>query len=143
LPRSSARAALAAAPARTDAALDELIRGAEFRARLRNFEYESDRVAAEHGLTPRRYLLLLMIKGAPDGSERSTISELTERLRLEQHTVSELVARAEQAGLIERERSSDDRRVAYIGLTEEGEKRLLDSFRGLDADRRALRKLMA
>lgn len=122
--------------------LDEVIRAGDFRARLRHFEHESDRVAAEHGLTPRRYLLLLLIKGAPDGSERSTISELAERMQLERHTVTELVDRAERAGLIERERSSDDRRVVDLRLTAEGEQRLLDSFRGLEAERRALRELL-
>lgn len=123
--------------------LDEVIRAADFRARLRRFEYESERVAAEHGLTPRRYLLLLLIKGAPDGSERSTISALAERMQLERHTVTELVDRAERAGLIERERSSDDRRVVDLRLTAEGEQRLLDSFRGLEAERRALGELLS
>jgi len=65
-----------------------------------------------------------MIKGAPDGSERSTVSELSERLQLAQHTVTELVGRAEAAGLIARERSCRDRRVAYLQLTREGEERL-------------------
>jgi len=123
--------------------LDEVIRAGDFRARLRRFEQHSERVAAEHGLTPRRYLLLLLIKGAPDGSERSTISELAERMQLERHTVTELVDRAERAGLIERERSSDDRQVVDLRLTPEGEQRLLDSFRGLEAERRALRELLS
>ena len=40
-----------------------------------------------------------MVKGAPDGSEQSTVTELAERLQLAQSTVTELVSRAEEAGL--------------------------------------------
>ena len=44
---------------------------ASFRAALRSFLADSDRVARASGLTPQRHLLLLMIKGAADGSERA------------------------------------------------------------------------
>ena len=44
----------------------------------------SERNSRAAGLTPQRYLLLLMIKGAPDGSEQSTVTELAERLQLAQ-----------------------------------------------------------
>jgi DNA-binding transcriptional ArsR family regulator len=81
----------------------DAIHVASFRGALRNFLRASEEIAQSNGLTPRRHLLLLMIKGAPDGSERATIGELTERLALAQSTVTELVKRAEQAGLIERE----------------------------------------
>jgi DNA-binding MarR family transcriptional regulator len=117
---------------------DEVIRTAEFRQRLRRFAVESERIAAANGLTPQRYLLLLMIKGAPDGSECSTVTELSERLGLAQHTVTELVARAEQVGLIEREKSLDDRRVVHLRLTERGEERFAAAFRSQRAERRAL-----
>ncbi len=111
---------------------------ASFRASLRRFERTSEQIALERGLTPRRYLLLLMIKGAPDGSEHSTVSELAERLQLAQHTVTELVARAEDAGLIRRERSTSDGRVSYLRLTSEGERRLARAFSDLDTERRLL-----
>jgi DNA-binding MarR family transcriptional regulator len=80
----------------------------------------------------------LMIKVSPDGSQRATVSELTERLQLAQHTVTELVARAEDAGLIRRERSASDGRVCYLRLTAEGERRLAGAFSGLDTERRTL-----
>jgi DNA-binding MarR family transcriptional regulator len=111
---------------------------AEFRAALRRFERGSEQIARAHELTPQRYLLLLMIKGAPDGSERSTVGELSERLQLAQHTVTELVGRAEAAGLIARERSSRDRRVVHLQLTREGEERLARSFINHQSERRAL-----
>jgi DNA-binding MarR family transcriptional regulator len=119
------------------------MRGAEFRSALRRFLRRSERIARSSGLTPQRYLLLLMIKGAPDGSEQSTVTELSERLQLAQSTVTELVRRAEEVGLVERETSSVDGRVAHLRLTEEGERRLTKSFTTLAAEREALRATFA
>src|SRR3954454_19219542 len=111
----------------------EVIAVAEFRAALRQFMRRSERVARRSGLTPQRYLLLLMIKGAPSGTEKSTVTELSERLQLAQSTVTELVRRAEEAGLLAREQSTTDARVAHLRLTEEGEQRLTGSFSQLAA----------
>jgi DNA-binding MarR family transcriptional regulator len=119
------------------------MRGAEFRAALRRFLRRSERVARASGLTPQRYLLLLMIKGAPDGSEQSTVTELAERLQLAQSTVTELVSRAEEVGLVEREQSPADGRVAHLRLTEEGERRLARSFATMAAEREQLRAVFA
>jgi len=113
----------------------EAMRIAAFRAVIRSFLRTSERLAREHGLTPRRHLLLLMIKGAPNGSEQSTVTELSERLQLAQSTVTELVGRAERAGLIQRERSEKDLRVAHLRLTPDGERRLALSVRGLEEQR--------
>ena len=118
--------------------IDEFVRVAEFRAALRRFLSQSERVARTAGLTPQRYLLLLMIKGAPDGSEQSTVTELAVRLQLAQSTVTELVARAAGAGLVAREPSSDDGRVALLRLTDEGERRLTQAFTDLDGERQQL-----
>jgi DNA-binding MarR family transcriptional regulator len=121
----------------------EVARVAEFRVALRRFLHGTERVAREVGITPRWYLLLLLIKGAPDLKERSTVTELAARLRLAQSSVTELVARAEQAGLVRRERSSEDGRVVYLRLTAAGEERLAQAFEGLAAERRALREAIA
>ena len=118
-----------------------VVRAAAFRAALRSFLRTSERTARACGLTPQRYLLLLMVKGAPDGSEQTTVTELADRLQLGQSTVTELVKRAEQAGLIERERSEVDGRVAHVRLTAEGERRLARSFTALAEERRALRRI--
>src|SRR5919205_1551014 len=115
----------------------------EFREALRRFLRQSERVARQSGLTPQRHLLLLMIKGAPDGSEQSTVTELADRLQLAQSTVTELVRRAEEVGLVERETSSVDGRVAHLRLTEEGERRLTRSFTSLAGERDALRATFA
>src|SRR5881628_1752635 len=93
---------------------EEVARVAEFRAALRRFLWITERNARAAGLTPQRYLLLLMIKGAADHSEQSTVTELADRLQLAQSTVTELVRRAEEIGLVERERSSIDGRIAYL-----------------------------
>ena len=121
----------------------DIVAVAEFRAALRGFLRRTERIARQSGLTPQRYLLLLMVKGAPDGSEQSTVTELAERLQLAQSTVTELVSRAEEAGLIEREQSDTDARVAHLRLTEEGERRLMLAFTGLATERSNLRNTFA
>jgi DNA-binding MarR family transcriptional regulator len=116
---------------------------AAFRAALRSFLRESERSARANGLTPQRHLLLLMIKGAPDASEQATVTELAERLKLAQSTVTELVNRAEAIGLVTRESSEEDGRVANLRLTEEGERRLARTFTRLADERRQLRDAFA
>ena len=120
----------------------EVVRVAAFRAALRSFSAASDRLARASGLTPRQHLLLLMIKGAPDGSQRSTISELVPRLQLAQNTVTELVQRAEKTGLVAREQSPLDARVVHLTLTAEGERRLARAFTELDEARSHLRRTL-
>lgn len=115
-------------------------RAAAFRVALRGFVRESERTARKSGLTPQRYLLLLLVKSAEDGTERATISELGRRLQLAQSTVTELVNRAVAAGLVRRQTSADDGRVVYVELTEEGERRFAETFRALADERRALRE---
>lgn len=114
---------------------------ADFRAALRQFLRRTERIARQSGLTPQRYLLLLMIKGAPSGEERSTVTELSERMQLAQSTITELVSRAEDAGLVGREQSPDDARVAHLRLTAEGERRLELAFTALSTERTHLREV--
>ena len=123
--------------------VEQVVRVAEFRAGLRRFLRRSERIARSSGLTPQRYLLLLMIKGAPEGNEQSTVTELADRLQLAQSTVTELVSRAEEVGLIEREQSTSDGRVAHLRLTAEGERRLERAFTDLGVERRELRETFA
>lgn len=113
-------------------------RAAAFRVALRAFVRESEHTARRSGLTPQRYLLLLLVKGAEDGSERATISELARRLHLAQSTVTELVDRAARARLVRRRTSAEDRRLVYVELTEEGDRRFAEAFRALADERRSL-----
>jgi DNA-binding MarR family transcriptional regulator len=119
--------------------LADVVGVAEFRASLRSFLRRTENISRQSGLTPQRYLLLLMIKGAPDGSGRSTVTELAQRLQLAQSTVTELVRRAEEVGLIEREPSAADGRVVFLHLSEEGERRLTQAFTTLESERQHLR----
>jgi DNA-binding MarR family transcriptional regulator len=120
----------------------EFEQAAAFRASLRRFHRISEEAARRAGLTPRRHLLLLMIKGAPGGVERSTVSELCERMQLAQSTVTELVQRAEEARLVRRSPAREDGRVAYLTLTAEGEKRLAAVHDELRPERNALVHLL-
>jgi DNA-binding MarR family transcriptional regulator len=115
--------------------LERVVAIADFQASLRRFLRHSERIASRHRLTPQRYLLLLMIKGAGDGSERLTVGAIAERLQLGDNTTTELINRAENNGLVRRERSNEDARVVKLRLTDEGERRLASVLRELDADR--------
>jgi DNA-binding MarR family transcriptional regulator len=115
---------------------------AALREALRAFLRESELIVQANGLTPQRHLLLLMIKGAPDGSERSTVTELAARLRLAQTTVTGLVRRAEDAGLGARELSGADGRVVILRLTARGERRLARSFHAHESERERLRAMV-
>jgi DNA-binding MarR family transcriptional regulator len=120
----------------------EFEQAAAFRASLRRFHRISEDAARKAGLTPRRHLLLLMIKGAPGGAERSTVSELCARLQLAQSTVTELVQRAEEAGLVRRAQAREDGRIAYLTLTPEGERRLQLVHDQLRPEREALTRIL-
>jgi DNA-binding MarR family transcriptional regulator len=102
--------------------LSEFREAAALRGALRKFLRASERIAREEGLTPSRYLLLLMIK-TTSGSG-STVTELAERMQLTQSTITELVTRAESAALVRREQSEEDARVFWLHLTATGEERL-------------------
>ena len=115
---------------------DELRRTAAFRSELRRFLARTEAVTAEEELTPQRYDLLLQLKAADNGN--STVTELSRRLHLRQTAVTELVKRAEEAGLVRRRRSTTDRRVSYLELTEEGDRRVTRTWQALRRDRDAL-----
>ena len=111
---------------------------ARFRSALRAFDSAAEEAALAAGLTMQRYLLLLMVKGAPSGEERATINEVAERLKVEPHSITGAVGRAEEAGLVVREQCTEDRRRMWIRLTPEGERRLEQVVRSLQAQREEL-----
>ncbi len=118
--------------------LDEVLRAAEFRRRLRRFIAHGDAHVRQAGLTPQRYLLLLAIKGAPDGTEARAIGQLADDLQLAQSSVTELVDRAEAIGLVVRAQGGDDARTVIVRLSEAGEARLLQALVAVRADREQL-----
>ncbi len=115
--------------------VDGVAQAAAFRSELRRFLHATEAVAAEEGLTPERYDLLLMLKAADEAQEPATVTSLCELLDLRQQGVTELVKRAIEAGLVLREPSGGDRRVYHLRPSPEGEARLMRVFRALRADR--------
>ncbi|ACZ20582.1 transcriptional regulator, MarR family [Sanguibacter keddieii DSM 10542] len=71
---------------------------------------------ADLGVTYPQYLVLLVL-WETDGA---TVSHLGSRLALESGTLSPLLRRMEDAGLVSRTRSGDDERVVHVRLTEAG-----------------------
>src|SRR5262245_54020762 len=96
---------------------------AELRHRIRLFLCEGDAKSRQAGLEPQQYLLLLALRGLPDGVEGS-IRNLADRLALKHHSVVELVDRMEAHGYVKRNRSRDDRRRVLVSLLPRGEKLL-------------------
>jgi DNA-binding MarR family transcriptional regulator len=118
--------------------LDEVLRAAEFRRLLRLFEAHGNSHVRRAGLTPQRYLLLLAIKGAPDRSESRSIGQLADDLQLAQSSVTELVGRAETAGLVARASGTDDGRTVVVRLSPAGEARLAEAISAVRGDRAEL-----
>jgi DNA-binding MarR family transcriptional regulator len=104
--------------------IEAIVHLAEFRAALRLFQRRSEEIARRWALTPQRYLMLLMIKGARDHRQTLNLTELAERLQLSRNAVTELATRAEETGLVERTVGDEDQRLVYLHLTAEGERRL-------------------
>ncbi len=96
---------------------------AELRYRIRHFLREGDAKARAVGLEPQQYLMLLAIRGLPEGRE-ATIQTLAERLALKHHSAVELVDRLEANGYVRRTRSRDDRRRVFVALLPRGERLL-------------------
>lgn len=113
---------------------------AQFRAELRRFLRRSEDCARQLGITPRQHLLLLQIAGAPGGT--TTVSDLVGTLSLTQSAVTELVQRAELAGLVERKQSPRDGRVVDLSLTRLGEEKLAGMHDALGPERVQLRRVM-
>lgn len=79
------------------------------------------RLFRAHGLTPQQYNVLRILRGA-DGP--LPCLEVARRLLTMVPAITGLMDRLEQAGLVQRERSAEDRRVVLAALTEEGEQLL-------------------
>jgi DNA-binding MarR family transcriptional regulator len=96
---------------------------AELRHQIRQFLREGDAASLKAGLEPQQYLLLLTVKGMPEGRE-ATIQSLSEWLVLRHHSVVELTDRMEAHGFVKRTRSTRDRRNVIVSLSPRGEKLL-------------------
>lgn len=81
---------------------------------------ESRRVTKEaagrHGLTGPQLAVVKMLESV----ERLSLSELSALIRARNSTVTGIIDRMEQGGLVVRRRSESDRRVVHIALTAAG-----------------------
>lgn len=91
-----------------------------FRHAIRRFLRLSEDNSREAGITPQQYQLLLAIKGM-DNRDWATVSELANSLQLRHHSAVGLCQRAEQIGLVNIIRDTQDKRSVRVYLTEQGE----------------------
>jgi DNA-binding MarR family transcriptional regulator len=96
---------------------------AALRHRIRLFLCEGDAAARRAGIEPQQYLLLLALRGLPEGME-ATVQTLSERLMLKHNSTVELIDRLEKRGYVRRSRSRDDHRAVLMSLLPRGEKLL-------------------
>src|SRR5262245_30487002 len=73
-------------------------------------------MAREVGLTGPQLTVIKMLESFGDIS----LSSLSERIRAQNSTVTGIIDRMEREGLVQRERSTADRRVVFIRLTDKG-----------------------
>lgn len=132
-----------AAKADDDGLLELVQHVAELWQCLREFSRATEDMARRHGLTPQQYRLMIMVKGAPDGNQMATVTQLHEQLQLAQSTVTELIDRADAAGLVTRRDAADDARRTEVRLTAEGERRLMAAVSELAAERRTFARLVS
>ena len=92
---------------------------ADFRYQIRKFVRFSEQLALKHGIKPQQYQLLLQVRGYP-GRDWATVGELAERLQAQHHGVVALISRCEKLGLVERRRSSEDKRRIEIRVLPKG-----------------------
>ena len=71
-----------------------------------------------HGLTYPQYLTLLALWSGPD---QQIVGDLGRRLQLDSGTLTPLLKRLEQAGLVERRRDRTDERRVVVSLTAAGD----------------------
>ena len=91
----------------------------QFRHALRVFLRFSEDAARRSGLTPAQHQLLLAIRGW-SGVDQPSVSDLAELLQLRHHSASELVSRAEAAGLVTSATDALDGRWRRVALTDRG-----------------------
>ena len=92
---------------------------AAFRYELRLFLAFSEQAAREAGIEPQQHQLLLAVGGLPP-RQRPNIRTLAERLCVQHHTAVALVDKLCERGLVQRERSTEDKREVLVRLTEPG-----------------------
>lgn len=75
-------------------------------------------MAREVGLTGPQLTVIKLL----ESFENLSLSSLSERIRAQNSTVTGIIDRMEREGLVRRERSTTDRRVVHIKLSDKGQK---------------------
>jgi len=99
------------------------------------------RMFREYGLTPSQYNVLRILRGE---GKPLPILEIAERTVIVVPGITGLIDRLEQAGLVNRQRCPEDRRVIFVAISDQALK-LLDRLDGPlhDLQRRLLDQLTA
>jgi DNA-binding MarR family transcriptional regulator len=93
---------------------------ATLRRMSRNLDLHSRKLEKQYGLTVPQ----LNVIWAVGAAHRVPIGQVAERISLSGATVTSIVDRLEEHGLVTRERSADDKRQVLLSLTERGRKLL-------------------
>ena len=120
-------------------------RGLQF-MQMRLIAELSRRLAADSELSYPDYLVLVALTDRPDGRMRSF--ELARDLGWEKSRLSHHVARMAERGLVAKEKCGDDRRGAFVVVTDRGRREIeaaapghVDAVRRLFVDRLTPRQL--
>ncbi len=97
-------------------------------------------VLKPYGITPKQFNVLRILRGA--GSKGLCRNEIGERMINRMPDVTRLLDRMEEAGYIERRRSTTDRRMVRTSLTDAGHRLLKETDAEVAAEqKRPFRKL--
>lgn len=96
---------------------------ADLRAGIRRYLAWAEQRAREHDMTPAQVQLALAVRSHPDPAG-PTLSDLADTLLLRHHSVVGLVDRAQEAGLVRRERDPEHPSRVRVRLTPDGAERL-------------------
>jgi DNA-binding MarR family transcriptional regulator len=97
----------------------EYARLAETRRLLRHYIAFSERAAEDHGLEPRQYQVLLMLRAlGPEGS--ASITDVADWLQVRHHSAVGLIDRMQARGLLQRSAHPEDKRFVQVRLTSTG-----------------------
>jgi MarR family transcriptional regulator, organic hydroperoxide resistance regulator len=110
------------APAGGEGPLDQFLCFSVYAAGL-SFNRVYKPLLAKYDITYPQYLALIAIGARAD----QTVSELGNQLYLESNTLTPLIKRLEEAGLVTRTRDGKDERVVRVNLTSKGEGVLRDA----------------
>lgn len=101
----------------------DFARLADLRHGLRSFLHWSAEQAQRAGLTPAQHQLLLAIRASSD-PRGPTVSDVASALLIRHNSAVGLVNRAQEAGLIARERDPDLHSLVHLQLTDDGSAKL-------------------